>query len=57
MRHYLRYLVILAVVLFGFNTNIYSQSKTDVRKRAIRVGVMLPLTATAAAWWSIIAGC
>ena len=43
MRHYLRYLVILAVVLFGFNTNIYSQSKTDVRKRAIRVGVMLPL--------------
>ena len=43
MRHYLRYLVILAVVLFGFNTNIYSQSKTDVRKRVIRVGVMLPL--------------
>ena len=43
MRHNYRYFVVLAVILFGFHANMYSQSKTDVRKRAIRVGVMLPL--------------
>lgn len=43
MRNYYRYFAVLVVILFGFHVNLYSQKKTDVRKRAIQVGVMLPL--------------
>ena len=43
MRHYLRYAVLAALMAFTVINNVMATSKTDVRKREVRVGIMLPL--------------
>ena len=43
MRHYLRYSVLIAMMAFTMVNNLKAANKTDVRKREVRVGIMLPL--------------
>lgn len=43
MRHYLRYSVLIAMLAFTMVNNLKAVNKTDVRKREVRVGIMLPL--------------
>lgn len=43
MRHYLRYGVLVALMVFTVINNVMATGKTDVRKREVRVGIMLPL--------------
>ena len=43
MRHYLRYGVLIALMAFTVVNNVMATNKTDVRKREVRVGILLPL--------------